>query len=302
MLTRIFIKSPTAEQTMASWLLLGLLAFTSFGISCSVDKYILKERYYPLIVDAANVLVNSLFLIIAGLLFFDITIPWGWKLLPIIGLGLLFAASITFYFFSLKEGDATYILPFEHSVNIIFIFFFSLFIFDEVAVWYNVLGILLLVVGVFLIISDGRFGLPKFSNAIKFSLLSAGFYVAFQLLAKHLLVDVSPITLAFIFYFTAAIAVSIFLLARPSLWRKAERTFELKGLSHVAVSSLFGASGAFLLLIAVSLGDASKVYPLSAFQEVIILLIAWLFFHEKLHWWRLLGIAVIIFGIILVSL
>jgi uncharacterized membrane protein len=207
---------------------------------------------------------------------------------------------VAFYFLALNEGDVTRVVPFNKSGSILLIFLFGMLFFNELAVWYNYIGILLLLLGIFLIVGEGK--LPKWGRPMFYSLLCIISYVIFQLLAKWLLFDMDPVVVAFLFHIVAAAAVGIYLLSQPKLWKKAERTFDLNGLSHVLISSIFGAGGALLLFIAVSMGPASKVYPLEAVQVALIAIFGMLFLGEKVTWQRWLGILVLVFGIVLVSL
>jgi uncharacterized membrane protein len=190
-------------------------------------------------------------------------------------------------------------IPFNKSGSILLIFIFGLLIFRETTLWYNYGGIALLLAGIFLLFGAH---LPRWGKGLFYGLLCISSYVLFQLLAKWLLFDIDPVVLAFLFHIVAAAAVGGYLLFRPHLWKQAERTFDLHGLSHVLISSIFGAGGALLLFIAVSMGPASKVYPLEAVQVALIAIFGMLFLGEKVTWQRWLGILVLVFGIVLVSL
>jgi hypothetical protein len=72
-----FKKDSDSKWEMESYLWIGILAYVLCGlISATVDKYVLKERITThLVIDFANMLLNSLFILIAAMLFFEITLP-----------------------------------------------------------------------------------------------------------------------------------------------------------------------------------------------------------------------------------
>jgi uncharacterized membrane protein len=147
-----FKKDSDSKWEMESYLWIGIVAYVLWAISATVDKYVLKEHYYPLVIDFTNMLLNSLFILIAAMLFFEITLPTIGQLGFAILLGLIYAVHVAFYFLALNEGDVTRVVPFNKSGSILLIFLFGMLFFNELAVWYNYIGILLLLLGIFFIV------------------------------------------------------------------------------------------------------------------------------------------------------
>jgi uncharacterized membrane protein len=84
---------------------------------------------------------------------------------------------------------------------------------------------------------------------------------------------VKPINLAIAMYFCASFILFSYntLLRRKSI--KSILHFK-NNLPRVIIAFFFAAMGTFLLYQAVSIGNASKVYPLSGIQSVFVFLIA----------------------------
>lgn len=283
---------------MASWLLLGLLAYTFFSISTAIDKYVMHERYYPFLVNTVKMLLDCFVLVLIGTFFFTLTLPPLEQLWPIL-LGVLYGASGVYYFKALQEGDITEVIPYQLGSRILLLFIVSLYLFNETATPLNLFGILLTLVGVWLVLSPQ--GLPRWNRAVLLISISLFFNVLFNLLAKYLVAGIEPIMLAVMMYAVSALVLAGYLLLRKPLWKAAERTLGLSGLRHIGISALFGSVGTLLLLSALKVGAASKVYPLTALETVLLFLIGILFMKEKWAWHRAFGVLAVGIGIIFIA-
>ncbi len=284
---------------MASWLVLGLLGYVAYSASTAIDKYVMRERYYPIAVDAVKMLLDCLVLVIIGALFFTVTLPALSQVWPVIVLGALYGASGVYYFRALQEGDVSEVVPYQLGSRILLIFVGSLFLFDEAATPLNWLGLGAILVGVGLVLSPK--GLPRWNRGLMLISVSLLFNVLFSLLAKHLVAGIQPIVLATMMYGSSALVVTAYLLLRKPLWKAAERTLGLQGLRHIGASALFAGIGTLLVLSALKVGEASKVYPLTALETVLLFLIGVVLMKERFSWPRALGVLAIGLGIILVA-
>jgi len=101
-------------------------------------------------------------------------------------------------------------------------------------------------------------------------------------------------------YFSA----TLFLICFQILYRKHSSDIITNLRSRVpkiASASFFGAIGTIFLYSALSLGYASKVYPIAGLTSIFIFIIASFFLKEKFYWYRLIGIVFAFFGIYLIS-
>jgi uncharacterized membrane protein len=73
-------------------------------------------------------------------------------------------------------------------------------------------------------------------------------------------------------------------------------------LRTVLIASLCAATAAGFLYTALSLANASKVYPMAGVSSVMVFLLATLFLQEKFHKHRFIGTLIVVLGIYLISL
>ena len=66
--------------------------------------------------------------------------------------------------------------------------------------------------------------------------------------------------------------------------------------------AVFGALGTLLFFLALSIGNASKVYPIAGVESMLIFIFAILFLKERFEWHRFLGTGIIVLGIAFVSI
>jgi multidrug transporter EmrE-like cation transporter len=76
-------------------------------------------------------------------------------------------------------------------------------------------------------------------------------------------------------------------------------TFATKPLIILGLG-LYGLSS-FFYLVGLSKIDLSVAYPIAALSFVIVVIGSWLIFSEPLNAWRLLGLALIILGVVLLA-
>jgi len=162
---------------------------------------------------------------------------------------------------------------------------------------FNYTGIALILIGVYVVLSKDGFKLPKLDKVIFLISVMVILDVVYLLSVKKLLFEIEPINLAIMLYFSSTIILACYLLSS----KKQKKLFDIKS-SKIIVAAFFGAIGTFLLYFALSIGNASKVYPTVGLQSVFIFIIASVFLKEKFYWHRLIGTLVVFVGIFLISL
>jgi len=281
---------------METWLWLGILSYLFFAISSSIDKYFMNNQHNPVGTNTLKMLFNGLILLMIGFLFFELSVTRElllWSLL----LGGTYALIGILYFTALKFKEAKVVVPCYQSSNILLIFIGSVILFDEVVNIYNYVGIVLILMGVYAVLSEKGFKLPRLDKAVFLILGVIILSVIYSLLVKDLLSGIKPINLAIMMYFSSALILFGYIL----LSKKQKKSFSIKS-SKIISASFFGALGTFLLYSALVKGDASKVYPLAGLQSVFVFIIALVFLREKFHWYKLVGTVLVFFGIFLISL
>jgi uncharacterized membrane protein len=68
------------------------------------------------------------------------------------------------------------------------------------------------------------------------------------------------------------------------------------------IGVLFYCISTIFFILALRLGELSVVYPLSSITYVIITVLSMYFLKEKINRYKLIGIVLIIFGVVLISL
>ena len=281
---------------MEPWLILGILSYFSYAISTSIDKHLMNYGHKPLTTNMFKMFFDGVVLLIIGLIFFNLYLTpklFFWSLL----LGGIYAATGILYFRSLQLDDINKTMPYYKSSSLLLTFIGAIILFNEAVNLFNYIGIILILIGIYVVLLEKKFKLPRLNKAITLVLILAILSTAYSLLAKKLLFDIEPINLAIMMYFSSAIIMALYL----SVSKKQKKSFNIKS-SKIMVSAFFGAIGTFFLYTALSIGDASKIYAISGIQLVFIFIIALIFLKEKFYLYRLIGTITIILGTFLISI
>ncbi|MCK4550948.1 MAG: DMT family transporter [Candidatus Aenigmarchaeota archaeon] len=285
---------------MELWLLLGILSYLSFAISTTIDKDMMNRQYGALRTNTIKMFLDGVILLAIGFLFFELKFTFN-VLLGALLLGGTYALAGVLYFKSLKLKDVATIAPFMISSIILFVFLGSVFLLNETVNALNYAGVFLIVGGIYLILSEKSFSIPRPDKGLILAVFMVILVVFGSLLTKILLFNAEPITLGVLMYFSSA----LFLLAYNIIFRKASLKtpgYFKQGFKRIFAASFFGALATALLFLALSIEDASKVYPLGGIQSVFIFAIAVLFLKEKFYGHKLLGILIVFAGVFLVGI
>lgn len=285
---------------MELWLVLGILAYVSFAISTSLDKYMMNVKCDIIQTSTFKMFFDGLILLIVGIAFFNLAISQDLILWALI-LGVLYAIGNIIYYKLLKIKDVEEAVPASQSLEILLIFIFSIILFSELVTISNYIGVALILIGVYAVLSKTGLSIPEFNKGFVAILSVVAVNITYWLLVKKILFDVKPIDLAIVMYFSTTIILVIYqLIAKKNIIKDV-----LKFKSHmptVIVAAFFGAFGTLLIYSALAIGNASRVYPIAGVQSVFIFIIASMFLKEKFYWHRLAGVIAVVFGIFLVSI
>lgn len=269
------------------------------AISGTLDKYMMNQRYHPVTTVLLRTLCNGLFLGTAGYLFLNLQITPSLLLLAALPAFLL-AISFVVYLYVLQKKNASEIQPFSQSLDTLFIFLAALVFLNEPANLANYAGILIIVIGVYLVVAEHITQLPHLDRNFLIIVALVPIDIAYALLIKSFLGNANPIALAVSIYLLAFLMLTIVsLLFRTQ--RQPASLFKPQ-LRIVIPASLCAAAGAGLLYTALSVANASKVYPMAGINSVAVFLLATLFLKEKFYWHRFIGTLVVFVGIFLISL
>lgn len=121
----------------------------------------------------------------------------------------------------------------------------------------------------------------KMNIAIVYILISVAAGGIGQIILKKGMTNMGPLTLSFAEF--GAI-----------LWRIITNPYVVIGLGIYGLSTI-------LWLVALSRVDLSFIYPFASLGYVIMLFASWQLFHEQITIMRLVGCAVVILGVVLIS-
>jgi len=285
---------------MELWFLFAILGYTIGAISTILDKYMMNRLYHPVTVVLLLTLFNAFFLGSAGLLLIHLQITPSLLLLATIP-ALLLVVSFVVYLFVLQKKNASEIQPFSQSLDTLFIFLAAVIILHEPASLPNYIGILVTVIGVYLVLTEHITKVPRLDRQLLIIVALVPGDIAYALLVKTFLGTTDPIALAvsiYIMAFLMLLVVSLFLRRRinntPASLKKQLRV--------VGVASLCAATAAAFLYTALSQANASKVYPMAGISSVSVFLLATIFLQEKFHKHKFIGTLIVVVGIYLISL
>jgi drug/metabolite transporter (DMT)-like permease len=283
---------------MELWFVLAVLGYMIGAVAGILDKYMMNQQYHPVTTVLLRTLCNGLFLGAAGLLFMNLQITTSLLLLAAIPAFLL-AISFVVYLRVLQRKNATEIQPFSQSLDTLFIFLASIVLLHEPARLENYAGILVVVIGIYLVLTEHLTKLPHLDRNLLIIAALVPIDVAYALLVKTFLGTADPIALAVSIYLIAFLMLTV-----VSLLMRQQRQPKALFKPHLRIvipASLCAAAAAGLLYTALSQANASKVYPMAGVSSVVVFLLATMFLKERFHWHRFIGTLIVVIGIYLIS-
>jgi uncharacterized membrane protein len=182
----------------------------------------------------------------------------------------------------------------------LFIFLASIVFLHEPATPPNYVGILIIVIGIYLVLAEQTTKVPRLDRNLLIIAALVPIDIAYALLVKTFLGSTEPVALAVSIYLMAFLMLTVVSLF---LRRQRQPTASLKPhLRIVLPASLCAAAAAGFLYTALSKANASKVCPMAGVSSIMVFLLATLFLQEKFYRHRFIGTLIVVLGIYLVSL
>ena len=284
---------------MELWFIFCLLGYGIGAISGILDKFMMNRQCHPVTYVLLRTLCNAIFLGSGGFVFLNLRIDPSLLILAAIPAFLL-AISFVIYLLVLQRRNATEISPFSQSLDTLFIFLASILLLHEHANFANYAGILVIVIGVYLVLTEQITKLPHLDRNLLIIAALVPIDVAYALLVKTYLGTAEPIALAVSIYIMAFLFLTLvsFIIRRQLQSTKVPLKSQVR---IVLVASSFAAIGVAFFYTALSMANASKVYPMSGVSSIAIFVLATIFLKEKFYWHRFIGTLIIVFGIYLIS-
>jgi len=285
---------------MELWFIFAIVGYMIGAIAGALDKYMMNQQYHPVTTVLLRTLCNAIFLGTAGLLLLNMQLSPSLLLLAAIPASLL-AFSFVVYLFVLQKKDASEIQPFSQSLDTLFIFLASIVLLHEPANILNYVGIIVIVIGVYLVLTEHITKIPRLDRSLLIIAALVPIDIAYALLVKTFLGTAEPIAFAvsiYIMAFLMLLVVSLMLRRYVN-----NKTASIKPqIPTVLVASLCAAAAAAFLYTALSQANASKVYPMAGVSSVAMFLLATMFLQEKFHKHKFIGTLIVVVGIYLISL
>ena len=285
---------------MELWLIFSLIGYMIGAIAGIMDKYMMNQQYHPVTTVLLRTLFNTVFLGAVGLLFLNLRITLSLLLLATIP-GFILAITFVIYLFVLQRRKVSDIQPFSQSLDVLFIFLASIILLNEQASFVNYVGILVIVIGIYMVLTEHITKVPHFDRNLLIIIALVPLDIAYALLIKIFLGAAEPISLAISIYMMAFLMLSIVYLLRRRQLKSTKSSLKLQ-LRIVLTASLCAATAVALLYTSLTQANASKVYPMAGINSISVFFLAALFLKEKFYLHRFIGTLIILLGIYLISL
>lgn len=284
---------------MQTWLIFALTYAFLHALATVFDKHVLKNhKIDPISLSTIRYGINAViaYFIIAFLIGgIGAKITYGVIAISVI----YFFAGIT-YFYALKFGDVSKLIPYRDAIVVLLSFFLAVVLLSEKFVARDFLGVLVIVIGGYIVWTDGKIIVPKKSPGLALMAASAVFLALNGVMVKSAVSDISPLALSFFMY---ALVALYFVLISLFLRRKEmSETINLLREEKKILLPIFGASfaatiGVVFQFYALSMQNAAKVLPISGTLPLFAALIGWLALKEKHGAARVFGAILLIVGI-----
>jgi drug/metabolite transporter, DME family len=291
--------------------LIALITSLSWAGSSTILKY-LSSRVDAISVNTVRLWVGSASLVILMALLFllgqngSLLQTHLWPILIVAASGILSnALGDTVYIMSLSYLDVSRAYPISQSMFPVMTLILAVFLLGESFAWFNIVGMVLVLVGIFVIVRNNKADkTPKTTGkGVALSLLAAALWAAAAITLKTGLKEVDPYLAATVRTLTSALILSILVFSRKSPDRLKLANYSSRNLLLMACAGVLTYGiGAVGYVLAMQLIGAGKTVFLSASAPVFLLPFSVLILKERLSPLALGGVFVSIAGICLIAL
>ncbi|MBI4010125.1 MAG: DMT family transporter [Candidatus Aenigmarchaeota archaeon] len=288
------------------WLLFAISFAFFHSVVSILDKILLKNKgIEPLSISTFRLGTNAVFALIIASFLFDFSIPSSGILYNIFLLSIVFSAAVLFYFIPMKLGDVSQLIPFREAITTFLSFVLAVILLSEVVSIFDLFGTLAIIVGSYILLTDGKIIIPKVSNALAFIAIDGILLAVFWVFAKPVSLTLHPSL--FNFYMYSFVSVILFMINSGVNYKNQLKTFRTVLNNKRVLSLSLGASlsatiGTLSLFYGLTLGQAAEVLPITKILPVFVVLIGWLVLKEKSGIVRLIGSILAIVGVYLITI
>lgn len=287
---------------LKSWFLLSVSSAVLIAVAQIFDKLLTRE-VSPQVIPAVKKIINGLILLsVLSLLDFPtLTSLMFWKLILL--LAFLDLLATLFYFIAIKDEEVSKILPYRTSLIVLLTFVGAILFLSETFTPLKGAGGLLIAIGAYLILSNGKVKYPKSSKGIIIITASGLLYAIYELTVKIGVSKLSPILLAVLVYFISGGFLWIYniILNRKEI-KSLKGAFSLKFVIVLLIACLGASFSLLSLYSALSMGPASIVLPLVHTAPLFLVIFSGKILKEKNTAARFMASTIIVAGMILLYL
>lgn len=289
---------------MPTWIFLGLGYALFNALAATLDKKVLINRDIdPIAFSMTRYIFNAAVSYIFILIFFSNVADNASSKIIVLSVCYFFAGLT--YFYAMKFGDVSKLIPFHNTITALLSFFLAIFILSERFIALDFLGVFIIVIGGYIIWTDGKLIVPVKTMGIVLIAISGVFIALNGIAAKYLVASMHPVFMSFYMYSLAALYffVVVLLFKREETLKTLHAVFgSAKFFIMTALASVFAVAGIVMLFFALSIQIAAKVLPIIGTLPLFVALIGWLVLKERHGMARVFGSILLIIGVYVLSL
>jgi drug/metabolite transporter (DMT)-like permease len=262
------------------WVILSLVAALLWTVTSLINKFVLsKEMQDPILATIiGGFIISMLFIISSIVVERNILIPSYLIFIAFLA-GIFYVISAYFYYSAMQKGEVSRVASFI-SLSPIFVLIFAFILLDERLTILNYAGIMLIVLGSFLISIKKDHSKYILSKVFLIAILSALFSAFRELLVKFVTIQVSFWSV--IFWLGLGVLVSsifLFSLHHPYVRKKSK-----KGIKHFILGRALSGASFIAFFMAISMTSVSLVSAFVRIEIFFIFIAATIlsYFHPKI--------------------
>ena len=288
---------------MQTWLIFALTYAFLHALGTVFDKQVLKNhKIDPVVLSTIRFVFDVIF---AYLIISALAIPIKGFNMSVIAISILYFFAAILFFYALNFGDVSKLIPYRDAIVVLLSFFLAVVFLSENFALRDFLGVIIIVIGGYIVWTDGKIIVPKNSPGLALIAASGVFLALNGVMVKSAVSGISPLALSFYMY--ALVALYFVLISFAFRRKEMLETINILRREKKIILPIFGASltatvGIVLQFYALSMQAAAKVLPISGTLPLFAALIGWLALKEKHGVARVIGAVLLIIGIYILSI
>lgn len=280
-------------------IIFGVLAMFGYGLNNAISKVPVKKVGEVKTIFYRNVFISIIYLIVLIIFLQKANFDFQFILIAF-AISLLGYIPFVSFYKALEKGSLGIVSPIANSSVIITILFSVLF-FKESLNFIQILSIISVIIGIFLISLDFKnlksSSFLRLSTGVPYALLSCFLWGIVFFLFKIPVNILGPILTSFIIEFGITIFSALHLKIQKISFALPSRQM----LKYIFLVSIFGAIGTLSFTFGISIYNVSIIAAIAFANPLIAVIYGKFIYKEKLKLQQWLAIGIILCGIVLIS-